>query len=898
MSWQPDSVLIAQLTHILAGTLSPDSGIRVEATTALEQAKQQPEFNNYLDFLLVTQDAGIPIEVRASAGITLKNNLSNDFTRNLKNNSYLLDNILKGLFDSNKLVRNITGNVITSLFGKLGVSHWPSLLPQLIELTETGSIINQEGAISALSKICEDSIELLNITVNGEKPLEFMIPKFINLTTNESNLIKAESLNCLSHIFKVQNKQILDKFMDSFLTRLFELANTSDPTVVKYVCRSFSTVIENNANKLLPHFNGLINFALHIMCNFEPKIALEGSELLLELVTQSFPEELFKPFLANIVPILLKCMVYTEMDIMMLEDEDDDANEEDKDEDIKPTMTKSKLHSITKNGLNQNGEVNNDDDEDDDGEDDDDSSLDWTLRKSSAATLDVLSSIFPEEVIGLTLPILKENISNDNWPIKEGAILAFGAIAESGIELFANQLPSLIPFLVESLKNPAAPVRQITCWTLSRYGSWICLEALNGGSCSNYFQPTFESIIKCTLDSKKSVQESATSSLSQFIEVAAIELLQPFDKILLNNFSICFNSYKRKNLIILYDAIQTFVEKIELDDESLNILLPPLIHKWSILKDDDKELWPLLECMSSVAVSLGERFAPYAVEVYQRAKRILKHCIEYEKNITISGTGFDNVLTLEIDFMITSLDLISGLVQGLATHSNELVEDDTIQLVIETFNNLSNDVRQSAFALLGDLAMNIPNKIEPSLEKILIAIGREIVSRDYENYPVVNNAVWALGEISLKFNLTKYLDSLVGILIDLMNSPEVEPTVLENCAVTIGRIGLSSPEFFAVHLSEFILNWVSNATYLTENEEKESAFQGICKIVMSNPTDVPNPVLVELLNAITLYMEPTNELAEAFHNLLHGYKSLLGDNWTPLFATTMNPAVLQHKYAV
>ena len=32
--------------------------------------------------------------------------------------------------------------------------------------------------------------------------------------------------------------------------------------------------------------------------------------------------------------------------------------------------------------------------------------------------------------------------------------------------------------------------------------------------------------------------------------------------------------------------------------------MPPLIAKWNSLKDDDKDLFPLLECLSSVATAL------------------------------------------------------------------------------------------------------------------------------------------------------------------------------------------------------------------------------------------------------------------------------------------------------
>ena len=45
--------------------------------------------------------------------------------------------------------------------------------------------------------------------------------------------------------------------------------------------------------------------------------------------------------------------------------------------------------------------------------------------------------------------------------------------------------------------------------------------------------------------------------------------------------------------------------------------MPPLYAKWSDLKDDDRDLFPLLECISSVATALGLGFQPYAQPVFE-----------------------------------------------------------------------------------------------------------------------------------------------------------------------------------------------------------------------------------------------------------------------------------------
>ncbi len=55
--------------------------------------------------------------------------------------------------------------------------------------------------------------------------------------------------------------------------------------------------------------------------------------------------------------------------------------------------------------------------------------------------------------------------------------------------------------------------------------------------------------------------------------------------------------------------------------EYIGMLMPPLIEKWNVLKDEDKDLFPLLVCLSSVATALQEGFLPYCEPVYRRCVR-------------------------------------------------------------------------------------------------------------------------------------------------------------------------------------------------------------------------------------------------------------------------------------
>lgn len=56
---------------------------------------------------------------------------------------------------------------------------------------------------------------------------------------------------------------------------------------------------------------------------------------------------------------------------------------------------------------------------------------------------------------------------------------------------------------------------------------------------------------------------------------------------------------------------------------ALRTIMPPLVLKWQALGDTDRELLPLLECLTSLAQALGTAFEPYAEAMYERCMRIV-----------------------------------------------------------------------------------------------------------------------------------------------------------------------------------------------------------------------------------------------------------------------------------
>jgi len=99
-----------------------------------------------------------------------------------------------------------------------------------------------------------------------------------------------------------------------------------------------------------------------------------------------------------------------------------------------------------------------------------------------------------------------------------------------------------------------------------------------------------------------------------------------------------------------------------------------------------------------------------------------------------------------------------------------------------------------------------------------------------------------------------------------MNREKVPKTLLENTAITIGRLGINCSADVASYLGEFIRPWCLSLRNIRDNEEKETAFKGVCLMINANPQGVV-PYFIFLCDAIASWTSPPDELRYMFHRV-------------------------------
>ncbi|OTA94378.1 hypothetical protein M434DRAFT_267600 [Hypoxylon sp. CO27-5] len=881
MAWQPSPESLSTLAACLKDSLSGfDKAAQKQAEIMLTQAKSSPDINNYLVYLFSSPNPPNGLQcspedyflIRSSAAIMLKNNIKMSSKPVPESSLALIKmGIPMCLQDKNAQIRNYAGVIATEMIRRGGIMSWPELLPELLKMigNETGQVTNegQEGAMAAMAKICEDNTKMLERELNGERPLNFILPKLIQATKSPLPKVRAYALTAIN-VFTARKSQAMLNSIDDLLQHLFALSSDSNNDVRRQVCRAFSQLVESRPDKIQPHLPGLVDYIIMQQKSDDEDLATDAAEFWLTVGEHEHLWNSLTPYINKIIPVLLDCMVYSAEDMALLGGASDDEDEEDLEQDIKPQFAKKSATRQANGGEGsadpaQNGNAyeklaSMDDDleegEIEDFEDGDDANPDerWTLRKCSAAALDVFARDFRDPVFESILPYLSKNLRHQDWPYREAAVLALGAVAEGCLNVVTPHLPQLVPYLISLLNDPEPVVRQITCWTLGRYSSWAA-DLTDPTQKRLYFEPMMEGILTKMLDSNKKVQEAGASAFANLEEKAG-KRLEPYSLPIIQQYVQCFKKYKDRNMYILYDCVQTLAEHIGpvlARPDLVNELMPALIERWTKVSDQSRELFPLLECLSYVAMALNDAFTPYAQPIFIRCVNIIHQNLE-------ASLALANDPTLDApdkDFLVTSLDLLSAIIQALdPAKSSVLVQESQpafFELLTFCMEDPSDEVRQSAYAVLGDCAKYVFEQLQPALPSIFPILLRQldldsILDEDIDSgFGVVNNACWSAGEIAIrhKSNMAPYVPELFQRFIEIITNQGIPKGVTENAAIALGRLGVGNADLLAPELANFAEHFLTSMDEVDPSDEKATAFRGFTAIVEKNPMAMEKSLL-------------------------------------------------------
>jgi len=603
-TWTPNPANLAEILGVVRESTSQDKKVQQMITMRLQQFTQVPEYPAYLAYIFAHMEDQ-PDELRTLAGYILKNNCKLLLRSAPDVAQFVKESILHIFSSQSPFLRGSASHNIIAYLEVLEPKNWPECLQMLLTMLDGPDADHQLSAMYVFEKACQDYPRKFDIDFNGQRPLDFMVPKFLALSEHPRHEIRAHCIMALDQFIPI-GSQSLYAHIDDFIRTLFKRASDTDVVVRRNVCLGLVNLLGSRPEKLMPEINNVAEYMIFSTQDKNETLALEACEFWLTFAEDEDLVDYLRPLVPKIAPVLLQCMIFSEDELLWLDaDKDDDAAVPDRDQDIKPRHFTGKTHGLehaedtdkAKPAQRPEGDLDDFDDYDDyDDYDEDDMSTDWNLRKCAAAALDVLAVRFRQDLLNVLLPALKEKLWSGSWLERESGILALGAIAEGCIDAIEPHLSILIPYLVNMLGESKPLLRCIACWTLGRYASW-CTQSPSQEHMTTFFMPTMEGLLRMVLDKNKRVQEAGCSAFATFEEDAG-SLLVPFLEPILRNLVLAFDMYQAKNMLILYDAVGTLADAVggSLQNPTfVEILMPPLLSRWEKSRDEDYDLVPLLE---------------------------------------------------------------------------------------------------------------------------------------------------------------------------------------------------------------------------------------------------------------------------------------------------------------
>lgn len=921
--WVPTQNALSTLFELLKLSTTAESAVQSRLFAQLQQYAAQKDFNSYLTYILVVPEAASRpaqnemssqdiVAIRQAAGFLLKGNIRQMYsTLHPDVQAYVSTQLINGIGDNSEPIRDVVASCISTLvLHNRHLVSFARLITTLVLSLDSSRPSYLDGSLTVLSRIAEDAPNLL--TQDSSQPLDTLLPKIFQLCRHHTHSVRVRSLQILNHLVLVM-PPALQANVDVLCNTLFSIAEDPSPQVRKRVCTAICLLLNANPNALAPYITSVIEFMLLSSSHPDEQVAKEASEFWSLFAEREGPAGALRPYLPKLIPILLTNMVYSVQDRAAFDpNATPDDMVPDGPEDIRPRFHKAQLRgpassegSIQNGAINQGSEngsgvANNQngfhgsegsEDEDDEGSDEAGvgEEPEWNLRRCSAAALDALSGLFNDEILDILLPILQEKLTDtEHWEERESGVLALGAIAEGCSSGMAGHMQSIFPFLLHSSTDQHIMVRCISCWALSRYGKWVIKERDDA-----LYQQLLKVLLDRMLDRYKVVQKASCSALATFEEESG-PMLSSYLTPILRSLTPAFERYQKTNMCGLYDVVCALADAVGnklATPEHMNVIMPPLMSKWNSCADDDLTMLPLLECLAILFRAIGGHSQQFASNVFSRCANIMDVVYSKESNGQQEDTHAE-LLAYCLDLMCSLAEVLGPAVDPLVAKTGN-GSKPVLPLLFVAMRDSRHEVRQSAFALLGEFAKARMPSLIPALPEYVNYVVNAL-NPDYLS--VSNNATWALGELIMMAGFLPAMvrfdrDSVQRTLLERAADPlirmvnaHLNKTLLENTAITIGRLGLVMPEQMAPKLASFAEPVFLLLRNITDDVEKEQAFHGMNSMVRMNPAAILE-CFVYYVDAIASWYHCKPDLEIEFATILTSYKTSLGEQWVPLFNT-------------
>ncbi|KAJ1660746.1 karyopherin Kap95 [Dispira simplex] len=473
------------VAEILANTLSPEEQVRQDATAKLEAAAAE-NFASYTVALVqeLVNEQNQP-HVRSAAGIALKNTMSAkdqqkqaelaakwlgidaNMTQQVKQAT------LQTLGSADHTAGKAAAQVVAAIASiELPHQQWPDLIKTLLSFMETDNVNLRQATLQAIGFVCEaiapeilatQANDILTAVVQGARKEE---------TSQE---VRLAAINALYNSLEFIRDNFEHEGERNYIMQVVcEATQSPDVRVQVSAFECLVRIMQLYYDKMPLYMEkALFGLTVFGMKHEEEKVALqaiefwstvcdEEIELALDaadaLAANEQPARTSHNFARMALPQILPVLLF------LLTKQDEDADEDE-----------------------------------------------WNVSMAAGTCLSLLAQCVEDAIVPPVIPFVEANIRNEDWHMREAAVMAFGSIMEGPEPHVLNPLAQqALPVLIDMVKDPVVQVKDTAAWTLGR----ICDLLISSIQLDIHLQPLVAALLGGLSDSPRIISNCCWSLMN------------------------------------------------------------------------------------------------------------------------------------------------------------------------------------------------------------------------------------------------------------------------------------------------------------------------------------------------------------------------------------------------
>jgi len=147
------------------------------------------------------ETAGLSPDIRQLAGLVIKNYAFQHLPRLPPAVQQMVkQEIIHALTDALTDIRNTAAILVGKISESFPIDTWADVLPsllQMLDLAQHGQLVVADGALQAVRRMCEDSVEKLSMDT-ARRPLDSLLPRLIALFACPEDVIRLRALETIN----------------------------------------------------------------------------------------------------------------------------------------------------------------------------------------------------------------------------------------------------------------------------------------------------------------------------------------------------------------------------------------------------------------------------------------------------------------------------------------------------------------------------------------------------------------------------------------------------------------------------------------------------------------------------------------------------------------------------